>query len=171
MELTMKHWLAFLSVSVLALVGCETTGSLGEPIRTIENPYNEEQYKKISDSYVREMEVWRKDAESVCQIEIYKLEGKNAVLLDRKTLKSDKKTNISQITTRKYIYVFHLTMPEWITQAWWVERIDVYNLPSQRPEENPALNTPTPEMRDPKSLTPLEDPDKAATPSENTTLP
>lgn len=170
MELTMKHWLALLSIAALALIGCVTTDSLGEPVRTIENPYNEEQYKKLTDSYVRNMEVWRKDPESICQIEIYKIEGKNAVIMDRKILKASRKVNISQVTTRKNIYVFHLETPDWIAQVWWVSRIDIYNLASQKPEDNPGLSTPTPEMRDPTSLTPLEDPN-AAPERDNPNLP
>ena len=159
----MKHFIALLSLLALVLTGCETTQGLGEPSRTIENPYNEQEAKKIADSYVMNMELWRKDPNAVCQIEVYKLEGKNAVLLDRKIIKDSRKLHIQQVTTRKNIYVFRLELPEFIQQTWWVSRIDIYDLPSQRAEDNPALkDKSTPEMREPTSLQPVEDPNRDA---------
>jgi hypothetical protein len=147
---------ALLVMVLIAFCGCKTTDALGDPIRTIDNPYNRDEYQKTSDSYVRNMELWRKDPEAVTQVEIYKLEGKSAVIMDRKTLVAERDHQVLQVTTRKYIYVFYLDLPSYIEQAWWVSRIEVYSLASQRPEDNPGLKTDTPKLREPSSLTPIE---------------
>jgi len=170
MELITKHPIVCLAAVFFILCGCQTT-DLGEPVRTIENPYNEEEYQRMSDSFVRDMELWRKDPEAVTQIEAYKLEGKNAVILDRKVIKASKDRHVVQVTTRKRIYVFYLDMPQFIQQVWWVSRIEVYALPSQRPEDNPALKKPPAELREPSSLTPVEDPLKKNPSSWDPTLP
>lgn len=161
--------------ALLGFCGCRTTDdSLGDPIRTIENPYTRDEYQKTSDSFVRNMELWRKDPEAVTQVEVYKLEGKSAVIMDRKTLEASKDRNILQVTTRKYTYVFYLDLPNFIEQAWWISRIEVYALNSQRPEDNPGLKTKSPQLREPTSLTPVETESQDPAPpgwDPNSTLP
>jgi len=172
MELSLKY-IAPLCAAILLFSGCKTTKHAieGRPIRTIENPYDEAEYQKMSDSFVREMELWRKDPEAVTQIEIYKLEGKNAVILDRKDLEVQKQHHVTQVTTRKYIYVFYLDLPQYIQQAWWVSRTEIYSLPSQRPEDNPALQQPPVPLREASTLTPVEDHSQDPAPPDWQTLP
>ncbi len=173
MDLITRRCAAILAAAVVVLCGCETTKNALDrsPMRTIENPLDEEEYQRMSDSFVREMELWRKDPEAVTQIEVYKLEGKNAVILDRKVIEAKKQHHVVQVTTRKYIYVFYLDLPQFMQQAWWVSRIEVYTLPSQKPEDNPALKGPPAEMREPSSLKPVEDPLKNSSSSWDPTLP
>jgi hypothetical protein len=167
MELMTKQSAALLTLIVLLLCGCQSsTSHLGKPIRTIENPVDLQKYQDITDSYVREMELWRTDPKTVVQIEIYKLEGKNAVMLDRNVIKQKSNHYQEQVTTRKYIYMFYLDLPEHIARPWWVSKIEVYNLPSQRPEDNPALQGPSPVMRDPSSLKRLENPHEDPAPPD-----
>jgi hypothetical protein len=118
-----------------------------------------------------EMEIWRRDPEAVTQIEVYKLEGKNAVILDRKEVEVKKEHQVLQVTTRKYIYAFYIDLPEFAHPVWWVTRIEVYALPSERPEDNPALQKPPVPMREASTLTPVEDHSNDPAPPDWQTLP
>ena len=132
----------FLAYSVFAafiLGGCETAHSLGDPIRTIETPYDEKKYKELEDGYFKKAEIWRKDAQAVSQIEVYKLEGKSATLLEQKLLANENASAIVQLTTRKGIYQVHLERPHYEKYVWWVNLVEVYKLPTQDPALNPAL--------------------------------
>jgi hypothetical protein len=64
-------------------------------------------------------------------------------------------------------------MESWRTDAytarpWWIDRIEIYAFKSQRPEDNPALQGPSPVMRDPSSLKRLENPPADPAPPDST---
>jgi hypothetical protein len=154
--------------SAMIFTGCKTTAPYGQPAKTIENPLRPEEYDSMSAKYRVNGELWRGDPMAVCQIEIYKLEGKAAVLLDQRLIaqEDDGIKQIIEVTTRKNIYWFHLEKPNYAAPVWWINRVEVYSLPSDDPAKNPALrSSPEPVFRQPTGLSPEERPSEKTDPA------
>lgn len=156
MELTFKSLTALFGCALLSLgAGCSST-DLGKPVRVIENPYSPEAFDKLAASYYERNEYWRQDAKAVTQIEIYKIEGRNAVIMEQKILEAEHHNARLQVTTLKNIYLFEMVRKELGKPVWWIERTEIYELKSSNPSDNPALNTPAP--KDPAIQKILEPP-------------
>jgi hypothetical protein len=161
----LKSLQPFLPLLFLALAavftGCETVAPHGEPLKTIDNPMRSDEYQGMADKYTMSGELWRGDPMAVCQIEIYKLEGKSAVMLDQKIVKEeDERTKlIVEVTTLKNIYWFHLEKPRYASPVWWIRRTEVFGLASDDPAKNPALkSSPSPVFREPTGISPAKQP-------------